>query len=108
MIYWWTIVPNLGVHDIEDDFSFSQHWQRLFYLLVFVCKYPCVYVILILSCLESTEETNGPRPQIIMKFDAPEESSENSTNGSYNIVKSFYLIFIFPFPKPRAFVSAIN
>lgn len=29
---------------------------------------------------ENTDEKNGPRPPIIMKLDAPEESSENSAN----------------------------
>ncbi|XP_034939495.1 ran-binding protein 3 [Chelonus insularis] len=29
---------------------------------------------------ENTEEKNGPRPTIVMKVDAPEESSENSAN----------------------------
>ncbi|XP_063973051.1 ran-binding protein 3 [Diachasmimorpha longicaudata] len=32
------------------------------------------------DCTESTEDFNGPRPPIIMKFDAPEETSENSAN----------------------------
>ncbi|XP_015113350.1 ran-binding protein 3 [Diachasma alloeum] len=32
------------------------------------------------DCTESTEESNRPRPPIIMKFDAPEEASENSAN----------------------------
>ncbi|XP_011301834.1 ran-binding protein 3 [Fopius arisanus] len=32
------------------------------------------------DCTESTEESNGPRPPIILKFYAPEEASENSAN----------------------------
>ncbi|XP_012271000.1 ran-binding protein 3 isoform X2 [Orussus abietinus] len=32
------------------------------------------------DCKEIKDETNGPQPPIIMKFDAPDESSENSAN----------------------------